>query len=175
MLCDRIWDNGGIDVTITTAQTISTSVWPARDAVGGTTGVGVLLAVEVSVATGAGTPTLTVSYTNSAGTAGRTGSNIGATAATLALGNTFLISLQAGDLGVRSVQSITLSATWTTGTINLVAFRPLAGLLLGVNSGSVDCITGGFARLYNGVVPYWLYQLNTASSFATGTYVESQG
>jgi hypothetical protein len=176
LLCDRIWDNGNIDVTSTIAQSITSATWPSRDTVGGTSGVGVLLAVDVSATVvGAATPTFTLGYTNSAGTASRSGTNMTATVGAPVAGSTWIIGLQAGDVGVKSVQSITLSNAWTSGTINVVAFRPLAMVTVNTNQGSIDCISGGFARLYNGVVPFWIYSLGTAPASVQGCYVESQG
>lgn len=177
MLCDRLWDNGGIDVTITTQQNITSPTWPSRDSGGGTGGTGVLLAVDVSATVvGAATPTFTLGYTNSAGTASRSGTNIYAVPAAPAAGHTFLISLQAGDVGVRSVQSITLSNAWTSGTINVVAYRPLTMVYLSGNFGAGDCITGGFPRVYNGSVLYIMYLMGNGPTFpVSGLYAESQG
>lgn len=178
LLCDRLWHNGGITITSTSAQTINSATWPARDANGSTNGVGVLIGVEVSSATGSGTPTLTISYTNSGGTSGRTATNIYPTAASAAAGSFFPIGLQAGDLGVRSVQTFTLSATWTSGTINLVAYRILASLEVPAAyvSNSIDAVTGGMPILYNGVVPFIIFiPSTTTASYITGTYVETHG
>lgn len=152
MLADRLWHNGGYTITSTSAQNSTTPTWPARDVSGSTDGVGVFLALEVSANTGAGTPTVTVSYTNSSGTAGRTGTNFNLTAATSQASSTFIIGLQAGDVGVRSVQSLTLSATWTSGTINLVAFRPIA--YIPVQAYSEDAITSGLPRIYDSSTLY---------------------
>lgn len=184
LLLDRLWHNGGYDVTTLTAQNSTTPAWPSRCPTSGTndtpatTGLGVLLAVEVSVVTGVGTPTITIGYTNQAGTAGRTATNILATVATSAVGAVFFIGLQAGDTGVRSVQSLTLSATWTSGTIHLVAYRHVATLEMPLaNIGyALDAVTGGMPRLYNGVVPWMVYLANSATSqVVSGTYTESQG
>lgn len=177
LLLDRIWHNGGINITSTSAQSITSPTWPARDANGATNGVGIVLAVEVSAGTGAGTPTITIGYTNSSGTGSRTATNIQATAASSAAGSFYLIGLQAGDIGVQSVQSITLSATWTSGTINIVAFRLLAALpVLGQTPFSLDSLTSGFPRIYNGTVPFIAFvpSTTTASNF-TGFYTETHG
>ena len=125
MLCDRLWHNGGFDATSTSAQNITSPTWPARDKEAGTSGKGVYLALEISAVMGAGTPTVTISYTNTAGTAGRSATNIMATVTASATATAVFIGLQGGDLGVKSVESLTLSATWTSGTINLVAYRPI--------------------------------------------------
>lgn len=178
LLLDRLWHNGGFTITSTSAQNITSPTWPARDANGSTNGVGVFLAVEVSAATGAGTPTITISYTNQDGTAGRTATNILATVASSAIGATYLIGLQAGDTGVRSVQSLTLSATWTSGTINLVAYRLIAALELPIAgvTNAIDLVTSGMPRLYNGTVPWLVFQPSTTTAtVVSGTYVETQG
>lgn len=159
MLCDRLWSNGNIDITSTSAQNITSPTWPARDEGGATTGTGVLLALSVSATTGAGTPTITVSYTNTASTAGRTGTNILATTATTILGTFIPISLQAGDVGVKSVESITLDQTWSSGTINLIAYRVLGMLELNGygKTAAFDGITGALPKMYNGSVPFMTY------------------
>lgn len=183
-LLDRIWHNGGYTITSTAAQNIVSPTWPSRcptsasDDTPATTGFGVLLAVEVSAATGTGTPTITVSYTNQDGTAGRTATNVLATVATSAIGAVYFLGLQAGDTGVRSVQSLTLSATWTSGTINLVAYRVLAFLDMPAAQQpfAIDAITGGMPRIYDGTVPWLVFQPNTTTAtLVSGTYVETQG
>lgn len=178
MLLDRIWHNGGYTITSASAQNSTTPTWPARDVAGATSGDGVLLALEVSAATGAATPTITISYTNQAGTASRTATNIIATVASSAAGATYFIGLQAGDTGVRSVQSLTLSVSWVSGTINLVAYRVLAELPVAAAfvSSDLDFLTGGAPRLYNGTVPWLVFVPNTTTaSNISGTYTETHG
>lgn len=156
LLCDRLWHNSGITITSTTAQTISSVAWPARDSNGATSGEDVLIGVEVSSATGAGTPTLSMTYTNSAGVGSKTASNIIATAASTAAGGFFPMSLAAGDVGVQSIQDFTLSATWTSGTIHLVAYRIIAALEIptAASSASIDALTAGFPQMFDNTVPF---------------------
>lgn len=178
LLCDRLWHNSGFTNTATTAQTVNSVGFPARDKNGTTYGDGVILGVEVSAATGAGTPTITVSYTNQAGTAGRTGTNSVATVASSAAGTFYPIGLNAGDTGVRSVQTLTLSATWTSGNIHLVAYRVLATLELGAagQPNAVDPLTSGLPRLYDTSVPFLLYiPQATSSTQLSGSVVYTQG
>lgn len=183
LVLDRLWSNGGYTITSTAAQNSTTPTWPSRCPTSGTddtpatTGLGVMLALEVSAATGAGTPTITVSYTNQAGTAGRTATNIQATVASSAIGATYFIGLQAGDTGVRSVQSLTLSATWTSGTMNLVAYRVLGSLpVQALIPASADSLTGLGTRIYNGTVPWLVFIPNTTTAtLVSGTYTETQG
>ncbi len=184
MLLDRLWHNGGYTITSTSAQNSTTPTWPARCPTSGTddtpstNGHNVLLACEISAATGIGTPTITVGYTNSVGTASRTATNVIPTVASSAIGSTYLMGLQAGDVGVRSMQSVTLNATWTSGTMNMVAYRLLAELpLSGAHiSDAIDWLTGGAPRLYDGAVPYLVFvpSTTTASNIA-GSYVETHG
>lgn len=127
-LIDRQWGNVPV-VTTTTSQAITSPTWVARDASASTNGAGVYLALECSSATGnAGAITnTTVSYTNSAGTAGRT-ATLASYPATAVAGTWVPFSLQAGDIGVRSVQSITLGTSYVSGQIHLVSFRFIADL-----------------------------------------------
>lgn len=167
VLYDRLWHNGGITITSTSVQNITSPTWPARDANGSTNGVGVILAIEVSAQTGAGSPTITVSYTNSDGTSGRSATWPGSS--TWQAGWFVPLILQEDDKGVRSVQSIQLSASWTSGTINLVAARPLAYLeLANVGSGvETDFTINGMPQLYNGTVPF----ITNKTTSSTGTYL----
>ncbi|MCX8017476.1 MAG: hypothetical protein N2690_06220 [Rhodocyclaceae bacterium] len=166
ILADRLWHNSGLSLTATTAQTINSVAWPARDANGATNGEQVLIGLEITTATGAGTPTLTMSYTNSDGVSGRTGTNIVATAATSAVGAFYPIGLDAGDRGVRSIQSFTLSATWTSGAASLVAYRELARLeITSANvPAAIDALTGGFPRCYDGTVPFLIFVPSTTTA-----------
>jgi hypothetical protein len=183
LVLDRMWHNGGYTITSTAAQNSTTPTWPSRCPTSGTddtpatTGLGVMLALEISAAAGAAAPTITVGYTNQAGTASRTGTNILATANSPAIGATYFIGLQAGDLGVRSVQSLTLSASWVSGTMNLVAYRVLASLnLQALIPNQIDALTGLGTRLYDGVVPWLVFIPNTTTAtLVTGTYTETQG
>lgn len=125
-IIDKLWGNVPV-VTTTGAQAIVSPTWPARDETASTNGAGVFLALETSSTTGnAGAITnTTVSYTNSAGTAGRT-ATLASFPITGVTGTWVLFSLQAGDVGVRSVQSITLGTSYVSGQVHLVAFRYLA-------------------------------------------------
>jgi hypothetical protein len=176
VVADRLWHNSGIDVTNTGSQTVNSAAWPARDANGSTNGEGVFIALEVVTATGAGTPTITVGYTNSDGTAGRTGTNIVSTVASSGSGYFYYISLQDGDKGVRSVQTVQLSATWTSGTVSLVAFRPMVKLPVLARAGAVDWVTSGGVRFYDNSVPFLYYHPTaTTQLLLTGSLVYTQG
>lgn len=178
LLCDRLWHNGGFTITSTGAQSITSPTFPARDIAGSTNGDGVYLGLEISAAAGAAAPTITIGYTNQAGTASRTATNAFPTANSPTAGAFFPIGLQAGDTGVRSVQSLTLSVSWVSGTMNLVAYRVLAALPLAgaFIPNQLDILTGAMPQLQAGVVPFLVFvPSTTTTSNISGVYVETHG
>lgn len=130
-LIDIIWYNTGLAVAAG-AQAIVSPAFGARDVNGSTNGEGIGVAVYALTALGnaAAVATSTVSYTNSAGTAGRTATFSGAVGfqspATPVIGTFMPFTLQAGDTGVRSIQSFNTGTTYTSGTMMLIAYRPIA-------------------------------------------------
>ncbi len=177
-VCDRLWHNSGLSATLTTAQTVNSVAWPARDRDGSTNGVDVQIGFEVSTVMGAGTPTFTMNYTNAAGTAGRS-ITTAAQSATMAVGSFIPIPLAAGDTGVRSIQAgWQLSATMTSGAYHLVAYLVLARLpvVAGGIGGALDFITGGGVRMYDNTVPFllWLPATTTAPTIS-GSLQVTQG
>lgn len=124
IVADRLSHQGGLDGTNTSAQTTNL---PTTALTRYTNGVGVMCAYEIYTAIGATSTTISGSYTNSDGVSGRTFKDmlIGATAH-LAVGTFRILPLQDGDLGVRSVESITLAGTTgTVGNFGITLFRPL--------------------------------------------------
>jgi hypothetical protein len=173
-LFDVLLVNSGIVVTTTTAQTLNTAALPARDANGTTNGEGVWVGLLVTTATtnAALNSTMTISYTNSAGVAGRTG--IASTAypypATAVIGTVFWFQLAAGDVGVRSVQTITLAVSLTAGAVSLILARPIfnqAALVANVGGAATPIQSPG-VRLYNGscVLPIGLMSATTATTLS---------
>jgi hypothetical protein len=69
-----------------------------------------------------GIPVITVTYTNEAGTTGRTTGAVTWVAATV--GRMLQLPLQAGDKGVQKIESVT-SITATVGTFNVLIMRRL--------------------------------------------------
>lgn len=154
---DRLWHNSGFTITTTTAETVNSVAWPARDRTGTTNGDNVMVGIEVSSATGNGSPitNTTMSYTNQAGTASKT-ATIASFPATATQGTFVPFALAAGDTGVRSIQSMTKGTSYVSGTIHLVAYRLLAVLSLPTaNQGfELNAITGGFPRMFDNTVPF---------------------
>jgi hypothetical protein len=120
---------------------------------------------------------LTLGYTNSANAGTKTATNVIATVSISAAGAFYPIGLQAGDYGIRSIQTFTLSGTWTSGTIHLVAYRVLARLDLGVTPiNAIDALTGGMPKAYDNTVPFLIFiPSTTTASVISGHVIWSHG
>jgi hypothetical protein len=178
ILADRIWHNGGFTINSTALQTVNSVGFPARDNNGTSAGEGILLGLEISAAAGAAAPTITIGYTNSNGVAGRIATNSAPTANSPGAGAFYPIGLQSGDIGVRSVQSLQLSGSWISGTMNLVAYRPIATLEISSSFAgfAIDAISSGMPILYPGSVPQLIMIPSAATaSGVTGSVVWTHG
>jgi hypothetical protein len=124
ILAERLSHQGGLSGTVTTAQTTNL---PTAALTRSTSGVGVMAAVEIYTTIGTTQTTATVSYTNQAGTSGRTSQPflIGGTGYREA-GKMIPIMPQNGDTGFRSIESLTLLAsTLTAGYFGITLFKPI--------------------------------------------------
>lgn len=179
MLVDRLWHNSGIVSATTTAQTVNSVAFPARDVNGAVSGAGILVGLEVSTATTNGSPitNTTMSYTNSAGTAGQTAS-IASFPANAVVGTFVPFALAAGDLGAQSIQTITLGTSYGTGVVNLVAYRIIHVLGLPATnlSSRHDAISVGLPIMYTTSVPFMIYILSgTTGGITTATISYARG
>ena len=179
MLVDMLGFYQITTVTTTGAQTLNNTVTLPRY----TDGAGVQAFLTPSTVMGAATPNITLNYTNSAGTAGK------ATPVTLPIGNSAaavmsvvysgtgsgkygpFIPLAAGDAGIRSVQSINLSASYVSGVLNLMLCRPLLTLpitTLGVTA-ERDLVNqfASMPRVYDGACLQWLMLAGAATPVAS--------
>lgn len=179
MLVDMLGFYPITSVTTTGAQTLNNTVTLPRY----TDGAGVQAFLTPSTVMGAATPNITLNYTNSAGVAGK------ATPATLPIGNTAaavtsivysgtgsgkygpFIPLAAGDAGIRSVQSINLSASYVSGVLNLVLCKPIMTLpitTLGVTA-ERDLVNqfASMPRIYDGACLNWLMLAGAATPVAS--------
>jgi hypothetical protein len=118
---DRLYAASGFSGTVTTAQTITAPPAFSRN----TTGAGAVIFIESYTATGATPANVTVQYTNSAGVSGRnTVSEPMITS--MPAGRLLMLRLQADDVGVQSIQSVTLSlSTGTAGNFGVVVAVPI--------------------------------------------------
>jgi hypothetical protein len=166
-------------VTTTGAQTLNNTVTLPRY----TDGAGVQAFLTPTTVMGAATPNLSLVYTNSAGTASR------ATPATLPIGNTAaavtsivysgtgngkygpFMPQAAGDSGIRSVQSVNLSASYLSGVLNLVLCKPLITLpitTLGVTA-ERDLVNqfASMPKIYDGACLAWVMLAGAATPVAS--------
>jgi hypothetical protein len=147
-LVDFLWSKD-INATSIDLQTIDSVQFPARDRNGSSNGDGVYIALYSYSSNGVQT-SATISYTNSVGTSGKTGNMIWESAPN---GGVFMpFSLDSGDLGVRSVQSVTLTASTVSASLALIAFRPIASIF-GYNSKTLEpmsnAVSFGLPRIYD--------------------------
>jgi len=175
-LIDRLWQNSGLSPTSTTAQAITPAALPARSGDGTANGADVLAALEWSTAGGAGTPTVTLTYTDQDGNTGAAGLVAGV--ASPPVGTFEIFTLAAGDTGIRAPTSFIQGVTRTSGAFHLVLFRVLAQIdITAANIGNaVDPVTGGLPRIYDDSVLQlvWFPAATTAVNII-GQYIETQG
>ncbi len=128
LLIDRLSHQGGLDGTVTSAQTTNL---PTAALTRYTSGAGVKIGLCIYTAVGASTTTVSVSYTNSGNTPGRTSPLV-------VFGNTAFkegsriiqIPLQVGDVGVKSVESVTVTATTgTAGNFGVMLYKEIMPII----------------------------------------------
>lgn len=129
VLCDYLLYYPGLSLDVATTQTLTNSVSLPRY----TSGVGVMAFIVLTVG-GSAAGSCVLNYTNSDGTSGRTSQTV---TGSLTNGIGFLIAqeatygwmipLQSGDIGIKSVESVTFSGSGAAGVKGaLVLCRPLA-------------------------------------------------
>lgn len=136
-----------------------------------------------STALGAGTPTLTLGYQNAAGATSRAtptspSGPVGKTAASnshiLYSGATGAgkfgpsIPLQATDTGIRTIQTIRNSATYTSGAYTVALYVPLIEIPLQVLGQATfmdytQAMFPSFPRVYDGAALYWIGKSGVAT------------
>lgn len=138
---DRLLHIGGLDGTLTSAQTVGGTL--TRN----TGGVGNRIYYEIYSALGTTETTITASYTNQDGTSGRTTrpAHVGGTAefAPNDFYQAWELMLQAGDTGVQSVEDVTLAAsTGTAGLFGIAVVRPICQFPVDGSGGIFDGTLG---------------------------------
>lgn len=158
MLYDMLWYQSGLTETTTTAQTINSVAWPSRSADGTANGEAVEIWMHCTTATtnSAAITNTAYSYTNQDGTAGRSAGLAYSWPATTVAGTMVPFGFQAGDTGVRSVQTVTLGTSYVAGQVELFALRRIATLWLpaGVTGLIADPFAVGMPQLFNGSALY---------------------
>lgn len=139
--------SGGLSGVVTTPQTTNL---PTAALTRHTNGEGVMAGLCIWGTIGSTATTVTVSYTNQAGTPGQISpaTQIGGNNVAQAAGRIIQIPMAAGDTGVRSVESVTLAGTTgTAGNFGVCLYKPLAMFAMNDFQGAqvFDAIsTGGF-------------------------------
>jgi hypothetical protein len=184
MLVDVLAQYTVSSVTTTGAQNFTGSAaWPRY-----ADGKGVQAFVVPSIVMGVGTPTITLGYSNTTPTSGRftpatpvlPTSTASAVAGSIPYSGTGagkvgpFLPLQAGDAGISAVASINLSATHTSGCLNVVICRPLATLpvtTVGVAS-ERDLVNmlPSMPRIYDGANLQWLMYAGAATPVNSAIY-----
>lgn len=119
-LYDRVAHLGGLVANVTTAQTVNLSAGNRH-----TNTIGIQAFLEVYTSASSTLPVATISYTNSAGVAGRTATLAAQTGTSVVAAFTSFV-LQTGDVGVSSVQSLTwATASGAAGNYGITMARPV--------------------------------------------------
>ena len=136
--------SGGLSGIVTTEQTTNL---PTAALTRYTTGEGVMIGLVFYSTPGTTATTVTVRYTNQAGTANQvsTATAFGGTGFR-EVGRIIPIPLANGDTGVRSVEGVTVTATTgTAGNFGVCLFRPLMMFVLESTTGTMplDAVSSG--------------------------------
>lgn len=173
IIYDRLAHSALLNGTLATAQTVGGTAITRY-----TTGDDVELFLECYTATGATQVNVTCSYTNQAGTAGRTSVSTPFWASPVA-GQMLPIPLQSGDTGVRSVESVTLSATTgTAGSFGVTLVKRLGESPVTIAGAGLvqDPFMCGLPQIQDSAcLSFMVVTSTTSTGFLTGTINLSQG
>jgi hypothetical protein len=176
-LIDMLWWNDTIAETTTTGQSITHPGLPARDRSASSNGDGVFAAILVSTATTNGSPVTntTITYTDSAGNSGNSGT-ITSFPATAVAGTFVPFNLAAGDVGIRTIETLTLGTSYGGGAIHLVMYRPIAYIPLTATGIGNSMGAGQMRRIWDSSCLTMVYDLTGTSIGATsGLLTYAQG
>jgi hypothetical protein len=154
IMVDLLNINGGLSGIVTTPQTTNL---PTAALTRYTSGEGVMAGIVVYTIIGTTATTVTISYTNQAGTSGRTSTATTFGGSNFREQNSFIpIPLQTGDTGVKSIESVTvLATTGTAGNFGVCLYKPLSMISLERTTGqapldavSSGCIVGSLCEIH---------------------------
>lgn len=144
IVVDLLNISGGLNPTLTTEQTTGL---PTAALTRYTNGEGVMVGLILYVQNGSIGTTVTIRYTNQAGTPNRVSTATTFASTGFREQNTFiLIPLAAGDTGVRSVEGVTFaSSTASNGNTGVCLFKPLTMISLESATGAMplDSVSTG--------------------------------
>lgn len=170
---DRLSHQGGL---LADSVAVQTTNLPTAALTRYTSGVGVMASLEVgATAIGATATTFTCSYTNSLGVSGRTSPpcTVGGTSNMNSAALWINIPLQVGDVGVRSVENVTLAAsTGTAQEFGVVLWRPLLAVpvyraCMDFDFDAVKHLGALFEQVQPGACIAMLFHLSTAGTQPT--------
>jgi hypothetical protein len=180
MLVDMQGYYPGINMNVATSQTLT-----GTPSLRYTNGVGLRAYLVPNVATGATAHNLSMSYTNQAGTSGRTlpvtvSCTASATPGHITHSGTAannygpFLPMAQGDTGIQSVQSVQLSAGSGAGTAALVLAKPLLSIpLIAASIASERDFLNqlpSLPQIRDGACLTWLYFAGAATGAATNFY-----
>ena len=160
---DRVWSCSGFSGTLAaTAQAVTSFPVLTRPDANGT---GLEIWIECYTATGATASNITVQYTNSDSVAGRSTVPT-AHIPSMPANRMYRVPLQAGDTGVKSIQSVTLSGTTGAGSFGVTLLRKIAVTGSAVANIPVvsDFAALGMPVIQNGTALNAIHQATTTSS-----------
>ena len=169
ILADRLSHQGGLSGTSAVAQTTNL---PTAALTRYTTGAGVMMGLEIYTDIGNTAVLVSASYTNQAGTSGRTAPSVvwGGSGFNTAF-RLALLPLAAGDSGVRAVASVTATAsTGTVGNFGVTLFKPLLAIPTYpgvVNFDAINNMLGGMPEITSDACLQWLYVPMVTSTVGT--------
>lgn len=166
----------GISTAVTTQQNLS-----GTPTLRYTNGEGLKLYTVTTATTSAGTPNLSLSYTNQAGTTGRSLSQTTTLSATSPIGSIYngtnqpFLPLSGGDTGVQNVASVTLSTTaGASASFALCLARPIVTIPLVTISNIVEKdLVNQFTslpRIMNDACLTWLYLPGATTAINSNFY-----
>jgi hypothetical protein len=162
---DRVWVGGTYPYNANVA--VSSPSWSSRVSYNGGSADynGLEIWVE-GVTAFTGNQTFNVTYTNQAGTTGKTTGAVGIGAAPT-VGRCWQLPLASGDSGVQAISNV-LGATGTAGTANIMVLRPLVDLYLPANiPPSMNWADLGLPEIFNDSALYWLVMAPSGTSSGT--------
>ena len=159
---DRVWSCSGFSGIVATAQAVTSFPVLTRPDANGT---GLEIWIECYTATGATASNITVQYTNSDSVAGRSTVST-AHIPSMPANRMYRVPLQAGDTGVKSIQSVTLSGTTGAGSFGVTLLRKIAVTGSAVTNIPVvsDFAALGLPLVQNGTALNVIHQGATTSS-----------
>lgn len=166
LLYDRLWHAGAFTAVSLSTHNITPTALTRPDA----NGMQTELWIEANATASASATTISISYTNSAGTAGQTASTIedATNLSSDKIGNAHRMVLAAGDYGVQSIQSVTFAgATNANGSWNVIILRPVVwimGMVTGYGSvGLLDPFHCGMPQIYANACLAWMAKASSTT------------